>query len=128
MGQRDTSAVEGPPAPGRRPPPRDAFARQVRDALAHLHDLPHLQTSPLARQSPPARHAERPAATNGVGAPGPLSTGKALQRRLLAALAELGPQGVEAPGPGVRRPAPPAVRTRRSEDLRRAGRRREPRR
>jgi hypothetical protein len=31
--------------------PPEAFVRQVADALAHLHDLPRLQTHPLARGS-----------------------------------------------------------------------------
>jgi predicted ATPase len=92
MGQRVPSGEEGPFAPGRLPLPRDAFARQVRDALVHLHDLLRLQTSPLARQVPPDRRAEGPDAPSGVGAPGTSSAGKALQRRLLSALAALRPE------------------------------------
>jgi predicted ATPase/tetratricopeptide (TPR) repeat protein len=51
----------------------DAFIRQVRDALVHLHDLPHLQTHPLAAR---------------VGAPAP--SGRALQRALEEVLGSLG--------------------------------------
>ena len=93
MGQRGASAEGGPPAPGS--PPRDVFARQVRDALAHLHDLPHLQTAALARQVPPDRRLAGPDTPGGARAPEPSSTGKALQRRLLAALAVLRPEAVE---------------------------------
>ena len=94
MGQRGASAERGPPAPG--PPPRDVFARQVRDALAHLHDLPHLQTAALALQVPPDRRPAGPDTPGGARAPEPSSTGKALQRRLLAALAVLRPEAVDS--------------------------------
>src|SRR5437773_1940042 len=67
-------AVGGPEAAR-----RGAFVRQVRDALAHLHDFPYLQTHPLAR--PPARRVGTRAGTSG----------RALHDQLLAAIAAVGP-------------------------------------
>ncbi len=52
--------------------PQD-FVRQVADALAHLHDVPHLQTHPLSR-----RLASRGGSTEGLG--------RALQQALLDAI------------------------------------------
>src|SRR5688572_29287558 len=67
------------PADPRRPD--EEFARHVRDALAHLHDLPQLQTHPLA-------------ALAADSAPAGETRGRALRRVLLGALAALR----EAPG------------------------------
>jgi predicted ATPase/Tfp pilus assembly protein PilF len=54
-------------------PTGDAFVRQVRDALENLHDLPYLQTHPLAARA---------------GAPAP--SGRALRRALEEVLGALG--------------------------------------
>src|SRR5438874_10319283 len=58
---------------------RTAFGREVRDALAHLHDLPYLQTHPLARavRQDVARRGE--------------TVGRVLQRTLRDALERLRP-------------------------------------
>jgi predicted ATPase len=109
MGQPGTSVQESAFAPGPLPLTRAAFARQVRVALTHLHDLPYLQTSPLAHRGPPDRRAAGPDVPSGVGAPGASSAGKELQRRLLSALAALRPEAVEA-APAVGRAAGSAAR------------------
>jgi predicted ATPase len=57
----------------------DRFERQVRDALAHLHDPTYLQTHPLAS-----------AAARGPGAPSPVAA-RALRRDLLDAVEALSP-------------------------------------
>src|SRR2546428_9620423 len=59
-----------------------AVHRLVRDALAHLHDLPYLQTHALARL------VETPAAR-------PAATGKALQRLLLETIASFASEHAE---------------------------------
>src|SRR5262249_48676753 len=66
-----------PPQPPNEAPParrKSAFGRQVRDALLHLHDLPYLQTHPLAAAllEPPQDRAA--------------NAGRLLQRRLLDAI------------------------------------------
>src|SRR5687767_12712653 len=67
------------PADPRRP--EEEFARHARDALAHLHDLPRLQTHPLA-------------ALAAASAPAGETRGRALRRALVTALSALR----EAPG------------------------------
>jgi predicted ATPase len=56
--------------------PDEEFARHVRDALTHLHDLPQLQTHPLA-------------ALAAGSAPAGETRGRALRRALVQALADL---------------------------------------
>ena len=67
--------------PGRAHVPR-AFALQVRDALAHLHDLPYLAGHPLAREA------------DGV----PARAGRALHARLLEAIGSLRARPGDGPG------------------------------
>ena len=75
------------------------FARQVRDALAHVYDPVYLQTQPLARGlgAPPGEAAGRGRATR-PAEPAP---------RLLDAIARLRPEGKagEVPGGGGALPA-----------------------
>src|SRR5437867_3259020 len=63
-----------------------ALDQQVRDALTHLHDLPYLQTHPLARllELDPATRAPTP--------------GHVLQERLLGAIQRLRPSPDTPPG------------------------------
>src|SRR5581483_3589029 len=73
-------------ARGARPvgPRQTDFGRQVREALAHLHDLAYLRAAPVAR-----------ALTHGP--PGRVSAGREVQARLLDAIAALRPE----PGPSA---------------------------
>ena len=61
----------------------ELFVRQVKDALASLHDLPHLQSHPLA-----ARLLPRPSTTE------PTAQARLLQQRLLDAIEHLRPVSV----------------------------------
>jgi len=70
--------------------PPEEFARQVRDALKYLYDLPHLQRHPIAQMSAPA--AERPGK----------SLGQRLRQDIIAAIESL------SPGPSVPFHAPHA--------------------
>ncbi len=45
---------------------REVFAEQVHDAFAHLHDLPHLRTHPLAKLLAPAGSTLPPAGLRGM--------------------------------------------------------------
>jgi CheY-like chemotaxis protein len=81
--------IDHQPAPERGDPP-EGFIKQVKDALKHLYDLPHLQRHPLAQVSDPSM--ERPTE----------SPGQQLRRGIIAAIESL------SPGPGVPFHAPRA--------------------
>jgi hypothetical protein len=78
---------------------RAGFARQVRDALAHLYDPAHLQTHPLARAL-----GAFPGGTqqhDREGAAARARAGRLLHRRLLDAIGRLRPEGKASEVPGA---------------------------
>jgi hypothetical protein len=79
---------------------RAGFARQVRDALAHLYDPAHLQTHPLARALGASPGGTQQHDRGGAAARA--RAGRLLHRRLLDAIGRLRPEGKagEVPGAG----------------------------
>jgi len=95
------TAGDATPASHSGPTPEDAFNRQVRDALAHLHDLPYLQTHPLTRfigTIPGPTAADPKDAVTRRSAPQTCRAGAALQQRLLAAIDTLRPRSGDRAG------------------------------
>src|SRR5947209_18219078 len=76
------------------------FDRQVRDALAHLYDLPYLRSHLLARYLVDGQ----PGRTSGM-ASGAAESAKALRRSLLEAIEQLRPGGGFGSGPAAARTA-----------------------
>jgi non-specific serine/threonine protein kinase len=97
----DAGAETAPIDAATLPPGREAFGRLVREALAHLYDLPYLQTHPLAALV--VRDRE-PAAAGPV--PLRRAAGKRLRQALLEALEALRPDPRTAGAVGAARDQP----------------------